>query len=139
VLITIKEQGYDPRRIVSKIRTIENLETSKLRLDKDVAQAKDELDSITRETHRVQVQLKAKQKRLDEAKRLEATNLRVEDSQAVRNAVVTIATRNGLTPQQALRLLQEDIIKNYDKILSLEPTLNNLTRRKEKLEAAIKA
>lgn len=137
VLITIKNEQYDTRRIIAKIKAVDDLEKHTSKLAEEIAQAKEQLDSLNKQTSKTTAQLKEKQALLDEAEKLKDSHLQIKDIQAIRNTAIRIATSNGLTPQEALKKLQEDVIKNYDTILGLEPTMKSLTRRKEKLENEI--
>lgn len=138
VLTEIRKLKFNPRQIIKKIVDIKDLEKRKSVLDEEVKHAGEVLGDLKHEIGEADTQIKAKRRILDEAKKLEETRLTITDIQAVRNTVISVAANNGLTPKQALKKLQEDIIENYDKILGLEPEVKSLTCRKEKLETEIK-
>lgn len=122
-LLVVKAQGFDPAQVISKINSIGDLEKQGTKLEQETKVANDEL--------------LWKKALLNELRKLQETNLSVEQIDKIQKIVVRIATQRGLDPSTAYFQFEEDIINNYDSVFGIKSAISSLKENEERLVAEV--
>ena len=120
-LLAIKAQKLDPVKVISKLNSIGELEKKLTTLEQQTSVANDEL--------------LWKKALLTELRKLQETNLSVEQVDSIQKIVVRISSERGIDPSKAYAQFEEDILRNYDPVLGLRPVVTSLQDSEKRLVA----
>ena len=118
-LVAIRAQRFDPVEVISKLNSVGELEKERERLEQETKIANDELHW--------------KKALLSELRKLQDTNLSVEQIESIQKIVVRISADRGIDKSKAYAQFEEDIIKNYDSVFGIRSVLAGLQDSEKKL------
>ncbi|MDG6994325.1 MAG: hypothetical protein JRN52_00260 [Nitrososphaerota archaeon] len=118
-LLAIKAAKFDPTEVISRLNSIGDLEKEKAKLEQEM--------------NRADAELHGKRAFLREIKKLEETNLSVEQVGNIHRTIVRISSDRGIDTRLAFTQFEEDILNNYDPILGLKPELTRLQESKARI------
>lgn len=118
-LISIKNEKFNPEKIIEKLSAIADLEERKNALATEVTLANGDL----REKKDLLIQLR----------QMQQTGLSVDQMERIRSVVSKISSRRGINPDQSFSIFESDVLKNYDLALGLESEIARLEETKNSI------
>jgi len=118
-LLAVKAQRFDPIEVISKLNSIGELEKEKGKLEQETSASNDELHW--------------KKALLGELRKLQETNLSIEQVDNIQKTVVRISADRGIERGRAYAQFEEDIIKNYDSVLGIKSAITSLHESEKRL------
>ena len=118
-LLAVKAQRFNPDEVISKLNSIGELEKEKAKLEQETSAANDELNW--------------KKTLLSELRKLQETNLTIEQIDNIQKIVIRISADRGIDNSKAYAQFEEDIIRNYDSVLGIKPVLTSLQDSEKRL------
>ncbi len=118
-LLSLKNEEYNPDKIVEKLNTIGDLEQRKNALETELGSTNADL----RENKALLV----------EVRKLQQTGLSIDHIESIRDTVSKISSRRGISGEEAMNQFESDVLKNYDLSLGLESEILRLRETKASL------
>ena len=125
LLIALKNEKFDPKEIIAKLNSINDLQAQKGKAQQELKIIKDELE--TKKSH------------LAEIKKLEESKLNFDQIERIRTLVARISSENKIEPSLAYARFEQDLLQNYSTTLGLKPEVSKLEENRKKLENEISA
>ena len=133
VLSNIKDQKFNMKKVVSKLKRIEDLDDKIARQKADFTEGGEDLERLSRHLESVETKIKEKSGVLQEAHRAEESGLSVEQMAKLRATVARISSKKGIPPAEAMAKFEDEVGKKYDLVLGFE---QDIQAKREELKIA---
>jgi len=132
-LALVETDRKNAARLVGRMKNVVSLDDELSGLQSSIKTSKDQEHALKQEINKLTNQAHSLKDQLAEAKNLADIEISVSQVQKLRNLLVDISSKRGMSAQQAMISFQKDILDNYDLLLGLRPEIDRLTKEKNKL------